>query len=69
MKGADNVVAINVGKSLMLLNVNDPENPIELTFQSVRHFFHYFRIHEYLTSICFSITDPSKHLNGMGKDF
>ncbi|KDO28279.1 hypothetical protein SPRG_06330 [Saprolegnia parasitica CBS 223.65] len=33
-KAPENVVAINVSKSLILLNINDPDNPIELTFQS-----------------------------------
>ncbi|OQR99725.1 hypothetical protein ACHHYP_04614 [Achlya hypogyna] len=33
-KAPENIIAINVSKSLILLNLNDPENPIELTFQS-----------------------------------
>ncbi|KAF0696799.1 Aste57867_12461 [Aphanomyces stellatus] len=34
IKGVETCVAINVSKSLILLDTNDPDNPIELTFQS-----------------------------------
>ncbi|OQS06139.1 hypothetical protein THRCLA_01800 [Thraustotheca clavata] len=33
-KAPENILAINISKSLILLNLNDPDNPIELTFQS-----------------------------------
>lgn len=36
MKAAEQLIAINIVKSIILLNLQDPGNPIELTFQTVR---------------------------------
>lgn len=36
MKAAEQLIAINIVKSIILLNLQDPGNPIELTFQGVR---------------------------------
>lgn len=36
MKAAEQLIAISIVKSIILLNLQDPGNPIELTFQGVR---------------------------------
>lgn len=36
MKVAEQLIAISIVKSIILLNLQDPGNPIELTFQAVR---------------------------------
>ena len=35
MKAAETLVAISITKSIILFNLQDPTNPIELTFQAV----------------------------------
>ncbi|RHZ21453.1 hypothetical protein DYB37_000111 [Aphanomyces astaci] len=41
-RGPETCVAINVVKSLILLDTTDPDNPIELTFQAVNMMFEWF---------------------------
>lgn len=36
LQSAEQLVAINLTRALILFNLQDPSNPIELTFQNVR---------------------------------
>lgn len=39
IRAAEQLIAISITKSIILINLQDPGNPIELTFQAVRDSF------------------------------